>query len=212
LELELELELSELESELVSAELELELEFELEFELLELEFELELELEFELPMVKLSTFLPAALHPSTKAECTTSAPYVYWTLGGAQTLTVQGRLAARGIAGPTNETVDTLLQLFAVLVCAEAVDISTAVQIVDGVRAGGFALSRTLSALGGHTNHRDVTNLRRDNIRVDDLSPGNQGGVDRKEWRTFFEFGGRDCGQRSIRDALYDTSGETTHL
>ena len=72
-ELEFELELLELEFELELLVLELELElFELELELeFEFELELELEFEFEVPTVKLSTFLPAALHPSTNAKCAT---------------------------------------------------------------------------------------------------------------------------------------------
>ena len=44
-----------------------------------------------------------------------------------------------------------------------------------------------------------MTNLGWDDIWVDDLSPGDQGGVNGVEGRTFFELGGRDCGQRSIR-------------
>jgi len=45
-----------------------------------------------------------------------------------------------------------------------------------------------------------LTNLGWDDVWVNDLGPGDQGGVNRIEGRTFFELGGRDCSPRSIRD------------
>jgi len=103
---------------------------------------------------------------------------------------VQGRLAAGGRARPAHpdETVDTQLQLSAVGVRTETVNIGATVQIGDSFRAGAFARGR-------------------DDIWVDDLSPGDQGGVDRMEWGTFFELGGRDCsseGDRSQKEGTHD--------
>jgi len=54
-----------------------------------------------------------------------------------------------------------------------------------------------------------LTNRGWDDIWVNDISPGDQRGMDRVERRAFFEFGGRDCGQRSIRDAPGKTYSET---
>ena len=93
-----------------------------------------------LPTVKLPTSFPAELHSETKAKYETSASR---RPEEAQKLTVQDILADGGASSRPvglDETVNTFLQLFAVRLRANAVDIDAGVHIVDSVCAGAPAL------------------------------------------------------------------------
>jgi len=65
-----------------------------------------------------------------------------------------------------------------------------------------------VSARRSHDS-RGSTDLGWDNIWVDNLGPGDQGGMNGIEGRTFLELGGRDCGQWSIRDTPGATHPES---